>query len=62
MLPLYLVKVPHNLGFDVMAYREPEDVKPVAHWPWYYSSKPTKRNKWVTFNCYKWQAVWMESI
>ena len=60
MLPLYLVKVPHNLGFDVIAYKEPECFWPVARWQWYEARKPTRRNKWVRFNCYRWNAIWLQ--
>lgn len=59
LLPLYLKKVTHNNGFDVMAYKEPECVHPVAHWACDNSQRPDKRNKTVMFNCYKWKVVWL---
>lgn len=59
LLPIYLRKVHHNLGFDVMAYREPEAVKPVAHWQWYAERRPDRRFKTVTLNCYRWRIVWL---
>lgn len=59
LLPLYLTKVDHNLGFDVMAYNEPEMIWPVARWTYDQSSRPDHRNRYVTFNCYRWQAVWL---
>lgn len=59
MLPLYLKKVPHNLGFDVVAYKEPECVRPVAHWRWWMSNRPDRRHKSVMLNCYRWRAEWV---
>ncbi len=31
---------------------------PVARYP-YYSSRPDKRNKWVTHNCFRWRLEWI---
>ena len=25
----------------------------------YHSSKPTKRNKYITYNCYRYKLVWL---
>lgn len=59
LLPLYLKKVPHNLGFDVLAYKEPECIRPVAHWCVGQSNRPDRRFKYIMFNCYRWRAVWL---
>ena len=59
MFQLYLVKVPHNLGFDVLAYQEPECIRPVAHWPYNYSNRPDHRYKRVRVDCSQWQVVWI---
>lgn len=59
LLPLYLVPVRHDLGVDVLAYRTPECVRPVARWHWWADGKPTRRNRRVMFNCYAWRAVWL---
>ncbi len=58
LLPLYLKKVHHNNGFNVLAYKEPECIWPVADWQWYASNRPDRRNRYVMFNCYRWRAVW----
>lgn len=58
LLPIYLKKVPHNLGFDVLAYKEPECIRPVARWTWDNSQRPDRRFKSVMLNCYRWRAVW----
>lgn len=41
----------------VAYYRSPSDTEPVCinHW----SSKPTRRNKWVMLNCSRYRAVWL---
>lgn len=49
---------------DVVGYRTKEQVAtdsaPVARWLWHHtSSKPTRRNKHVTVNCYQWKAIWL---
>jgi hypothetical protein len=59
MLTLYLKKVFHNHGFDVLAYREPECVRPVAHWRAGMSNRPDRRFKFVMFNCYRWRVEWI---
>lgn len=30
----------------------------IARWPWFYDSKPKRRNKYVMFNCCKYLAKW----
>lgn len=61
MLNLYLVKVYHNHGFDVMAYKEPACIHPIGQWDWTQSKRPDRRNKTVMYNCFRYRAVWMES-
>lgn len=43
---------------DVVAYRDPDCTLLFARWPWFYTSKPTRRNRTVKLNCYQWKAVW----
>lgn len=70
MITLYLRKEPTTDGvlkihapdakkFDVVAYRDPAASKVACRWPWHYSSRPTRRNRWVMFNCFRWKAVWL---
>lgn len=47
---------------DVLAYASRKDARAgqaKARWSWDTASKPTRRNKRVTLNCYIWQAVWL---
>jgi hypothetical protein len=67
-LTLYLEKVPTNDHFvrglnekllDVVAYSDKGKGKIIGRWPWYYSNKPTKQNKTVMLNCYRWNIEWL---
>jgi hypothetical protein len=60
MLNAYLKKVYHNQGYDVLAYAEPDCIKPKAHWQWWHKGKPDKRFKYVMLNCYRWRIVWVD--
>lgn len=76
LLPLYLRREPTtdpvSLAYcpprqlatlrDVVAYRDPECTERAARWPWHYSNKPTRRNRRVMFNCYRWSARWLPEI
>lgn len=44
---------------DVQVYIDQEAKQPHARWPWYYSSKPTRRNKYVTINCHRYRLEWL---
>lgn len=45
---------------DVVAYRDPECKRPAGRWPWWHTqSRPTRRNRYVMLNCYRWRAVWL---
>lgn len=51
---------PSEQRMDVQIYKDKEATRKFARFPWYYSSKPTKRNKYVTLNCYKWRLQWID--
>jgi len=34
------------------------DNQPVMLFPWYLSNKPDYRNKYVMFNCYRYNLMW----
>jgi hypothetical protein len=68
LLTLYLEKIPTNdwyakdfkkIVYDVVAYRDQGKTEVACRWPWYYSNKPTKRNKTVMMNCYRWNIEWI---
>ena len=72
MLPLYLRREPttdHLLiernatagALDVVAYRDPACTRRAARWPWHFR-RPDRRNRYVTFNCYRWRAVWLPDM
>lgn len=71
LLPLYLRRepttdaellrlCPGTTRRDVVAYADAACTIRKARWPWHYRSKPDKRFKRVTLNCYQWQAVWLD--
>lgn len=75
LLPLYLRRepttdselkrcAPKARRFDVVAYASRADAakrKAKACWSW-YQSKPTKRRRRVTLNCWQWRVVWLPDL
>lgn len=59
MLTMYAKKVYHNMGFDVMLYRDREMTKPACQYQWHNSQKPDYRNKYVMFNCNRYRLEWL---
>jgi hypothetical protein len=64
LLTLYLEKVPTTdkvcgKTFNVIAWEDKEKTKKKCVWPWYQKSRPDKRNKTVTVNCYQWNIEWI---
>lgn len=53
MLTVYAEKLPSG---NVLITRESGEV--FCEWDRFYSNCPTKRNKYVTLNCYKWNLSW----
>ncbi len=46
---------------DVQVYKDKAAKHPLARFPWYYSNKPTRRNRYVTVNCVVYNLVWLET-
>ena len=44
---------------DVQVYYDREATRKAARYPWYYSNKPTRRNKRVTHNCANYDLEWL---
>ena len=44
---------------DWVFYHDAEATSSYCRIPWYYSTGPTKRNKWQTLNCYRYRLVWL---
>jgi len=65
LLTVYLEKIPPNDNFankrdyTVIVWADKEKTSRKAIIPWYHSNKPTKRNKYLTLNCYKWRVEWI---
>lgn len=51
-----------KLQYDVLAFAKPDDKEPIARWPWFYSSKPTKNHKTVMLNCHRYEVEWLTDI
>lgn len=60
LLPLYLRKETRNGTPVTVYYRDPDARIVAAINPW--PSRPTRRNRYVTLNCYRWRAVWLPSL
>ena len=39
-------------------YADADCTRPVARFPWHYSNKPTRRNRYVTVNCARYALAW----
>lgn len=44
---------------EVVAYADNLAMRRLAKWPSDYSNKPTKRNKYVMINCWKYAIEWI---
>lgn len=51
---------PEQKRFDVQVYKDKAGKMPFARFMWHYKSIPTKRNKYVTINCFKWAIEWIK--
>jgi hypothetical protein len=59
MLKVYAKKVYHNMGYDVIIYRDAQLNQIMCKFDWYSTNKPTMRNKYITLNCNRWQIEWV---
>lgn len=46
---------------DVVLYADKDCTQAKVRWPWYFSNCPTRRNKYVTFNCWRWKLEWAQA-
>ena len=51
---------PNEKHFDIQIYKDKAATIPYARFPWHYKDKPTKRNKHITVNCFKWKLEWID--
>lgn len=56
LLKLYAVK--DNSG-NVLIFRDREQTNHACTFGVWRSDRPTRRNRWLMFNCYKWGLVWI---
>lgn len=49
----------HPYNDDVRVSRDKEGKDIVFCIPWHKDSKPTKRNKYIMYNCFKYKLVWL---
>lgn len=50
---------PTDLCREVVIYSDPEAQNRVAHYPWHYAHKPTRRNKYIMHNCTQYSLTWL---
>jgi len=43
----------------VQVYRDRQGRRPFARFAWWMVSRPTKRNHYITLNCYRWRLRWI---
>lgn len=43
---------------DVVLYKDPQCTRPVARYHCDHSKKPTRRNKYVMHNCFRYRLQW----
>lgn len=46
--------------YDVQIYNS--DKEPVVRYKWYHGSKPTRRNKYLMHNCFRYNLVWLDDL
>lgn len=47
---------------DVVVYNDENCTEEYARFPWHYKDKPTRRNKYVNINGYRWHVIWLETL
>lgn len=58
-LTVYAQKLPSG---DVSIYRDKERTNGFCTIQKWRASCPTRRNKWITLNCYRWRLEWLPAI
>ncbi len=51
--------VPNAKKFDVVLYADKEATIKKGTYRWDLSNKPTRRNKFVNFNCFRYRLKWI---
>lgn len=45
---------------DVVGYMDKECKAAIARFPWHHTGKPTRRNKYIMLNCYRYRVEWID--
>ena len=45
---------------DVIVYYDPECTVVANKFPWFYNSKPDKRNKYISHDCTRYKLIWKD--
>ena len=48
-----------DLSGDVRLFADPLAGTPLCTWQPWHESRPTRRNRWVMYNCYRWKLIWL---
>ena len=48
--------------YSVQIFRDKAATKHAGTFLFDHSNKPTKRNKYVMLNCYRWKLVWIDTL
>lgn len=56
---ILLKYAPHQKEFDVVLYGDKAGTIKKGVYRWDLSSKPTRRNKFVNFNCFRYRLEWI---
>lgn len=56
-ITVYARKLPSG---GVAIYRNKDATNQFCQFASYMTNKPTRRNKWVTLNCYRWRLEWIQ--
>ena len=43
---------------DAVIYHDKKCRRFFCRIPWHYSTRPTRRHKYITLNCFRWRLVW----
>lgn len=59
LLSIYAVKDSRG---NVLVYKDPNRRVNVCAFEHWRSDRPTRRNRWLTINCYRYRLVWLDTV
>ena len=71
MITLYARKEPTTCAItfalaptqrDVVIYADSKATQHKARIEWHNASKPTRRNRYINLNCYRWRLEWLPDL